>query len=183
MLTPLQTKKLTRLFVVLDADNDHVLERSDYEAIVANLAKIQGWARGSQEYAQLEALYLRIWDELKRLADTNGDGNVGQKEFLDFHDLMLGTPVLHEQITLATVDLLFGAFDRDQDGSVSRDDFRMFFAAYRINDRAVADDAFGKLDVGRQGRISRHEATDRIEEFYFSNSFDAPGNWLFGPYE
>ncbi|MGH9385168.1 MAG: EF-hand domain-containing protein [Vicinamibacterales bacterium] len=183
MLTPLQTRKLTRLFVVLDADRDNALERSDYDEIVANLAKIRGWSRGSAEYAVLEALYIRIWEELKRLADTSGDGRVGLREFLDFHDLMLGTSALHEQITLATVDLLFQAFDRDQDGYVSLDDFRMFFAAYRIRDRAVADEAFRKLDVERRGRISRTDATDRVQEFYFSDSFDAPGNWLFGPFD
>src|SRR5262245_27991689 len=63
MLSPLQKAKLTRLFAVLDGDQDQKLERSDYEQIVANLAKIRGWQRGSLEYNVLEALYLRIWDE------------------------------------------------------------------------------------------------------------------------
>src|SRR5262245_32303677 len=139
MLTSLQTRKLTRLFVVLDTDRDNALERSDYDEIAGNLAKIRGWHRGSPEYASLDALFTRTWEELKRLADTSGDGKVGLREFLDFHDLMLGTPALHEPITTATVDLLFDAFDRNRDGHVSLDDFRMFFAAYRIRDRAVAD--------------------------------------------
>jgi Ca2+-binding EF-hand superfamily protein len=183
MLTPLQTKKLTRLFIVLDVDRDYTLERSDYDDVVANLAKIRGWTRGSPDYAVLEDLYIRTWEELQRLADKSGDGKVGLREFLDFHDLVMSTPELQEQITSATVDLLFRAFDRDQNGYVSVDDFRMFFAAYRIRDRAVADEAFRRIDVGGRGRVSRSEAAERVQEFYCSDSFDAPGNWLFGPYE
>src|SRR5262245_11456527 len=182
MLTPMQNAKLTRLFVVLDADRDQKLERADFEEIVANLAESRGWLRGSHEYTVLESLYMRIWDDVKRLADSSGDGAVGLREFLTFHDHLLGSATLHQQVTMATVDVLFKAFDRDHDGHISIDDFRMFFAAYRIRDPGVADESFRRLDVGGTGRISRGDANARVEEFYFSDRPEAPGNWLFGPF-
>jgi Ca2+-binding EF-hand superfamily protein len=181
MLTDFQKKKLSRLFAVLDSDHNNKLERSDYTTVVANLAKIHGWAPGSPQYAQTEELYLTIWDNLQMLADQNSDKQVSLEEFLQFHAQMLGTPELYEQITVGTVNLLFDAFDRDQDGTLSRDDFRDFFDAYGIRDK-VADEAFQKLDSSGDGQISKEEAMQRIQEYYFSDDPAAPGNWLFGRY-
>lgn len=182
MLTDFQKKKLSRLFAVLDADHNNQLERSDYTGVVSNLARIHGWAQGSPQYAKAEGLYLTIWDKLKTLADQDGDGKVTLDEFLEFHALMLSTPEMYEQITVETVELLFGAFDRDRDGQLSRDDFRDFFDAYGIRDKA-ADEAFQKLDTSGDGQISKEEALQRVQEYYFSNDPAAAGNWLFGRYE
>jgi Ca2+-binding EF-hand superfamily protein len=183
MLTDLQKQKLSHLFRVLDANRDDVLERADYDAIVSNLSTQYGWKPGSEPYSALEALYLGIWNNLKSRADANGDGKVSLREFLDFHDVMLASPELYQQITVGTVELLFRAFDRDHDGHVTGDDFRQFFDAYRISTPGVAATAFHKLDVTGHGRISREDALHRVKEYYFSSEPDAPGNWLFGPYQ
>jgi Ca2+-binding EF-hand superfamily protein len=182
MLTDFQKKKLSRLFAVLDADHNNQLERSDYVAVVSNLSRIHGWTPGSPEYLKAEGLYLTIWDGLKALADQDGDGKVTVQEFLEFHALMLSTPEMYQEITVGTVDLLFEAFDRDRDGNLSRDDFRDFFDAYGIRDKA-ADEAFQKLDTSGDGQISKEEAVQRVQEYYFSDDPAAPGNWLFGRYE
>ena len=182
MLTDFQKKKLGRLFAVLDADHNNQLERRDYTEVVSNLVRIHGWSRGSKEYSTAEALYLGIWDKLKALADANGDGKVSLEEFLEFHAQMLSTPEMYQQITVGTVDLLFEAFDRDRDGHLMRDDFRDFFDAYRIQDHAAADEAFAKLDTSGDGNISKEEAMQRVQEYYFSNDPAAGGNWLFGKY-
>ena len=181
MLTDFQRKKLSRLFDVLDTDGNKQLEREDYTRVIANLARIHGWAPGSPPYAQAEELYLTIWDNLQMLADQNSDKKVGLEEFLQFHAQMLNTPELYEQITVGTLDLLFDAFDRDQDGTLSRDDFRDFFDAYGIRGK-VADEAFQKLDTSGDGQISKEEALERVKEYYFSDDPNAAGNWLFGRY-
>lgn len=183
MLTDLQKKKLGRLFSVLDADHNGQLERSDYAAVVSNLARIHRWESGSKEYSAVETLYLTIWGNLKALADVNNDGQVSLEEFLEFHAQMLTTPELYDQITVGTVDLLFEAFDRNQDGHISRDDFGDFFDAYGIRDQAMTDEAFQKVDVSGRGRISKEETLERVKEFYFSDDPAAAGNWLFGQYD
>ena len=183
MLTDFQKKKLGRLFAVLDADHNNQLERSDYTDVVSNLASLHGWKEGSTEYSKVETLYLTIWGNLKALADANADGKVSLEEFLEFHAMMLSTPEMYEQITVGTVELLFEAFDRDSNGHLSRDDFRDFFASYRIRDHAAADEAFQKLDVSGRGQISKEDALQRVQEFYFSNDPAAAGNWLFGSYD
>jgi Ca2+-binding EF-hand superfamily protein len=96
---------------------------------------------------------------------------------------MLSTPEMYDQITVGTVDLLFEAFDGNGDGFFSREDFRDFFTGYGIQDHAIADEAFQKLDKAGQAKISKDEALERVKEFYFSNDPAAPGNWLFGRYE
>jgi len=181
MLTDFQKKKLSRLFEVLDADHNKQLERKDYTDVVANLARIHGWVRGSKEYSAAESLYLQIWDSLKALADANGDGKVTSEEFFEFHAQMLSTPEMYEQITIGTVELLFEAFDRDRDDHLMRDDVRDFFDAYGIQDEA--DEAFAKLDTSGDGKISKEEALQRVQEYYFSNDPAAGGNWLFGRFQ
>ena len=181
MLTDFQKKKLSRLFAVLDADHNGRLERKDYTDVVSNLARIHGWVRGSKEYSSAEALYLQIWDSMKALADANGDGKVSTQEFFEFHAQMLSTPEMFEQITVGTVDLLFEAFDRDRDGHLMREDFRDFFDAYGIQDEA--DEAFAKLDTSGDGKVSKEEALQRVQEYYFSNDPAAPGNLLFGRFQ
>jgi Ca2+-binding EF-hand superfamily protein len=183
MLTELQRKKLARLFHVLDADHDQLLERDDYDAVVINLAKVRGWPRGSPEFTTLESLYFAIWDDLKRRADTNGDGRVSFREFVEFHDAMLGNRETYSDITEKTVEVLFGAFDRDHDGQITKDDFILFFNAYRISDRETIDESFRRLDVEHTGTLSRDDVYDRVHEYYFSNDAAAAGNWLFGPHE
>jgi juvenile hormone diol kinase len=183
MLTDFQKKKLGRLFAVLDSDHNGQLERSDYMTVVSNVARVHGWKPGSKDYSAVETLYLTIWGNLKALADVNNDGQVSLDEFLEFHTQMLSSPEMYEQITVGTVDLLFEAFDRNRDGHLSRDDFRDFFDAYGIRDQAAVDEAFQKLDVSGNGRISKQEALERVKEFYFSNDDAAAGNWLFGRYK
>jgi len=182
MLTDFQKQKLNRLFKVLDSDHNGTLERNDYTTVVSNLAKIHGWKSGSPEYSAVETLYLTIWGNLKALADANNDGQVSLEEFLAFHDQMLSTPDMYDQITVGTVDLLFEAFDRNRDGQFSQQDFRDFFAGYGIRDQALADEAFKKLDASGKGMIPKDQALERVKEFYFSNDPAAAGNWLFGRY-
>ena len=183
MLSDLQKKKLGRLFKVLDTDHNGVLERNDYTTVVSNLARTNGWQPGSEEYSAVETLYMTIWGNLKALADVNNDGQVSFQEFVDFHDQMLSTPEMYDQITVGTVDLLFEAFDRNRDGQFSRDDFRDFFTGYGITDQAAADEAFQKMDKSGGGKVSKEEALERVKEFYFSTDPAAAGNWLFGRYE
>lgn len=182
MLTDLQKKKLGRLFAVLDADHNNQLERSDYINVVSNVAAMHDWKQDSPQYATAERLYLAIWDQLKMLADQNGDGKVTLEEFLDFHSQMLSTPAMYRQITGGTVDLLFDAFDRDKDGTLSQQDYRDFLQGYGIRDTGAADEAFKKLDLGGKGRIAKADVTSRVQEFYFSDDAGAAGNWLFGRY-
>ena len=182
MLSDLQKQKLGRLFNVLDSDHNGRLEKSDYDTVVSNLAKIHGWQPGSPEHSELEGLYMTIWGNLKALADADNDGQVTPDEFMQFHAQMLSTPDMYDQITIGTVDLLFEAFDANRDGFLSREDFGNFFAAYNIKDQAVTDEAFKKLDVAGKGKFSKDETLARVKEFYFSNDPAAAGNWLFGRY-
>jgi Ca2+-binding EF-hand superfamily protein len=182
MLTDFQKKKLGRLFNALDSDGNGQLERNDYTKIVENLARIDGWQSGSEEYAALEALYMTIWGNLKALADIDNNGQVSLDEFLDFHAQMLSSPEMFDQLTIGTLELLFDPFDRDRDGNISPQDFAQFFSAYGI-DQSAADEAFRKMDGNGDGKISKEEAAERVKEFYFSQDPAAAGNWLFGRYQ
>src|SRR3954463_8856388 len=134
MLSDLRKKKLGRLFTVLDSDHDGILQKSDYARVVSNLAKMNSWPSDAPEYTALENLYQNVWGNLQTLADVDNDGEVTFNEFLDFHAQMLATREMYQTLTAGTLDLLFNAFDRNRNGSLSRIDFGELFEAYGISD-------------------------------------------------
>lgn len=40
-------------------------------------------------------------------------------------------------------------------------------------------EAFARLDTSGTGKLSRRDVRQRIQEFYFGDRPDPPGNWLF----
>lgn len=179
MLTDLRKTKMARLFHVIDADRNGVLDRSDYEIIAGNVAAARGWQPGSPERAALVASYVAVWNELKRLADADGDGKVQQREHAAFHERLLSEPGGFERVPGAMAAVLVEAFDQDRDGVLSAGDLRAFFAAYRITDKDAAE-AFAHLDRDGDGHVTRDEILACARDFYLSDDAGAPGNWLFG---
>jgi Ca2+-binding EF-hand superfamily protein len=47
---------------------------------------------------------------------------------------------------------------------------------------AEAADAFRRLDLDRDGYLSREEIFQNMKEYYFTDDPNAPGNWFFGPF-
>jgi hypothetical protein len=86
-----------------------------------------------------------------------------------------------EDLTRSFEDV-FDALDMDHDGGVALEDYRYYYACsgQRLSD---AGGNFAKLDLNGDGRISREEFTRLCTDFFLGDDPQAPGNWLFGPYE
>jgi len=66
--------------------------------------------------------------------------------------------------------------DLDQDGFVEREDWEQCA-------RNLAEQAFSRLDLNSDGRVSRGAFIQFGSNFHISDEPDVPGNWLFGPYD
>lgn len=186
MLSELQKRKLTRKFNLLDFDANGVLERADFERVVAELSSARGLPMGSSRHHQLVERNLNLWQALSRFCDTNKDGRVSLSEWLNFHaeairyeQELLETIPGYESTLDAMASFIFELLDSDGDGKVTRSDYEEFCRAYRI-DEADIGPSFERLDRNGDGTLSRQEVLQLVIEFYCSNHPESPGNWFFG---
>lgn len=178
MLTPLQTRKFTRAFHVWDADKNGLVERDDFDAIVANLGAIRGWSEGSADLLDLRRRYLEHWAMLERLL-TAGQRGVSLAQWLSFLDAIVSDEKVYKQAIPSLADFVFDVLDGNKDGVVSLDEFAAFYRAYRV-DPGIAGELLSRLGKSGTDTLSKAEVLGLVQEFYFSEDPASAGNFLYG---
>lgn len=180
MLTPFQTKKWTHLFNLYDLDRDGTVSRSDYELKVEAVAKSQGVASGTPEYAAIERSVMADWDHVRKTADKDGNGKVQLQEWLQH-----GAVIISDEQMYATlgkeVDAMFSQFDKDGDGVLSRQEIIDMTVIWGVPEAEMVE-VFPKLDINGDGRISKDEYKKLLAQFHKSDEPSDPGNYLFGQF-
>jgi pimeloyl-ACP methyl ester carboxylesterase len=180
MMSELQTRKLTHLFRVFDADRNDYLEPEDARRLVHGIARARGLEPGSGQYEALQRRYQESMAAARPFADPAG--RLDLAGFLRFHHWLLNTPGAFQTAVQRLAELVFFALDEDGDGEVTREEARLFYAAHGL-DRETADAVFTRIDLDSDGFLTQAEAADIVTQFYYSSDPDVPGNWLFGPFE
>jgi Ca2+-binding EF-hand superfamily protein len=178
MLSEFQKRKQAKVFEVGDVDKNGVLEQADFERVSDNLARASGFATGSPEHQSLRAAYLAGWAQVQTYAKQYSD-RVTPSEWLEARAALINDPALYPRFKQSTVDVFFKMFDANRDGAISCEEFSLFFKGYEIDD-AQAEEAFRQMDTNGDGRITREEMFELVEQFHHSQDPSAPGNWLYG---
>jgi Ca2+-binding EF-hand superfamily protein len=185
-MTPFLERKLEHKFYLLDVDGNGVLEAADFERVIDILASERDWPEGHPRYIQLATTNRELWRALFDFCDRNEDGQVTMEEWMDFHAnaIYYERNVGHEMPGIGrTLDTMAAFFyellDGDGDGTVNRDDYVEFCAAHRVA-REDAQKSFARMDRNQDGKLSREEVMLLVQEFYFSEDPEAPGNCFFG---
>lgn len=182
-LSELQKRKLTKLFGMYNASNTGVLTLADFEKIASNLASIKGLGPDSWAYHQLSNSLAYCWisirAEVKESLARKYDPTITLEEWLRYHEQVLAEDTYRNHID-SLASLVFDAIDVDEDGYLSNAEWNRLFQAYHIP-VVYADSAFVTLDDNRDGYLSKDEVMSLIEEFYYSQNPDEPGNTIFGP--
>ena len=181
MLTPLQTKKFTRAFHVWDADKNGLVERADFESIVANLGAIRGLVEGSADLADLRRRYLDQWAMLERQL-TGEQRGASLDHWLSFLDAVVSDEKVYKQAIPTLADFVFDVLDGNKDGVVSRDEFAAFYSAYRV-DAGIVDTLFARLGKSANDTLSKTEVQGLVQDFYFSENPASAGNFLYGSFD
>ncbi|MCA9797348.1 MAG: EF-hand domain-containing protein [Candidatus Eremiobacteraeota bacterium] len=170
--TPIRLAKARTLFSVYDHDRNGVLERADFEAVADNVARAR-----SAPHEEVRRLCLSIWNELQQVADEDGDGRVSFQELLAYLDLLTHDPLLFHQQVLTLSRLLFEILDSDHDGRITQAEYIEFAGCLRFSaDRRT----FLTLTEGADS-LSAEQLQLRLQEFYYSDRPESPGNLFFGP--
>lgn len=181
MLTDLQKKKLGVLFKALDLDKNGVMERSDYDTLVKNLAAAHGKEPGSPAYQTLHSKQMATWNQVRAFEEKKGSGKVTLDGWLKFHDGLLGNAALFDAIVKMTTAFLFDMLDVDGNGKISIDEYNTFLESHNVETGKWVEEVFDENDRNKDGFISREELLQMVDEFYRSDDAKAPGNRLYGP--
>lgn len=179
MLSPLQDRKISRMFDVLDVDRDGFLSPADTDRVVGHLVAQRGWTEGGPEHRALREAYGPGVQALAPFRDPAG--RVTHEAYLRYHQTMLNSPGAYQATIRRLAELVFEVLDSDGDGRVSEQELRNFYAAYSI-DESLSPEAFHRLDMDGDGIVSKSEILDAVGQFYLSSDPEAPGNWLLGTF-
>ena len=180
MLAQMQQRKWYRLFQVYDADRNGVVEKNDFEEIFQNLATARDLTPGSPEYEELHGRFMEDWENLRKDADKNNDRKVELAEWLEHGDRRVHNRDMREKV-VELADRIFELLDLNGDGIISVEEYKTFFRSWRLPEE-LAVEIFPQLDLNGDGVISKDELLELVKQFHHSNDWDAPGNFLFGPY-
>lgn len=181
-LTAFRRRKLNRMFDALDVDGDGVIRREDFERRVAAVAGVNGWSEDALQLAAYRRTCLDQWEGLAEMADADADDRVTREEFLRSAEVFLDDRESVRHYARGDVQLLFDAMDTDGDGRVTLDEYRRYLEVCGVDVR-FAEAFFSHADLDDNGRLTRREMADAVEEFLLGEDADAAGSFLFGPLE
>ncbi|HSV66042.1 MAG TPA: EF-hand domain-containing protein [Mycobacteriales bacterium] len=176
MLSEFRRRKLSAGFRELDVNGDGRVESSDIELLIKNHGSAYGYAENTPEYADLIRRTFDVWAQLKQF-DSDGDDQVSLDEYVAGFEEFLSQRDSFMAGMAALVDAFYEMADRTGDGLITEDELIRHYRAWNHSEEQ-ARAAFPKLDRNGDGAISKAEWMANLEEYYYSEDPEAPGNWL-----
>jgi hypothetical protein len=177
MASDFQRRKVAVVFDAMDADDDGMLVRADFEALAARWTGIRGWPADSDDAARLAAIMMGWWTALRAAGDPDRD-TVGPDEVLLLVDRLGG---MLDAVT-GTAAAMFDAIDENADGEISAEEYRQLIEAWNGRETDT-DEIFPLLDLDGDGHVSREEFAELWAEFWAGDDPGSPGTWVFGRFD
>ena len=174
MASEFQRKKVAAVLSAMDRDGRGHLVEDDFVALADRWTVLRGADPGSEEWERLRSVMTGWWSSLSAAARD--------PEHVHLDDVMAVVDVLPEmtEAVTATADAMFEAVDENQDGRISRAEYRQLIEAWsgRTTD---TDEVFHRLTAN--SFITQAEFRDLWTQFWAGDDPEAPGTWVFGRFE
>ncbi|MBV9140231.1 MAG: EF-hand domain-containing protein [Pseudonocardiales bacterium] len=174
-----KTRKFNILFDWFDQNQDRYLTHDDFQQMAGLFTGLPGGDNPENSQALREA-FEKWWSLLLDSGDADADGRIGREEFISVMKSSVTAPGNFEDAVIRIADAFMRIVDTTGDGSLDFDEYVRMYDGLGI-DPTHSSDAFRRLDLDGDGKISYEEFRAAITELYLSDDENAPGNWLLGP--
>lgn len=179
MLSEFQRKKIDFIFDKIDLDQDGLITKQDYQALVEKSVEALGKAAQPDNREWIQNAYMEFWAGFSQSADRDGDQGVNREEYLTFWAMAMENREFFDQICGGIITQLTRMFDLDGDNQLSPAEWAMLCQAYDYDPEEI-ETVFDKLDIKRDGYLDFQEMLEMSVQFYYSNNPVDPGNWMWG---
>lgn len=181
MLTPLQKRKLTRYFNILDLGAKGYIEEEDIFTINLRLANKKGIHEGTPEWKGVRDNIDMIWKFAHKFGLTGDPDKVFLVDWLAHENIILADEWYRENYMRKITRDVFRLFMNPDTQRLYKDDYCELISCFGVED-GVHSWAFGKLDAHQKGYLTEEEFVSLVDDFHLSNDINAPGNYIFGAF-
>jgi Ca2+-binding EF-hand superfamily protein len=180
-MSALRLQKYRQWFLSADVDGDNVLTRQDTIHFADRYITLRGARADSPEAQRLRDMMEGFWVNVIAPFDHDGDGQVDSDEVVTGCERVLLASEGYSKQLEPIAEQYFQIADIDGDGKIDLQEFKQIFMAVGRGSDADCAEVFRRLDTDCSGALSRREYHRALEEFFYSDDPNAPGNQLFGP--
>ncbi|XP_045767344.1 calexcitin-1 [Maniola jurtina] len=178
-ISAFRRKKLLYVFnVFFDVNQSGTIERKDFELAIEKICSLRGWKPGDAKNTETHEIMIKIWEGLRKRADSNRDGQVSVEEWVSMWNDYAQDPAAALQWQQLYCQFMFQLEDASADGTIDCHEFTTVCSAYGIR-AAECEAAFAKMAKGKAS-VSWEEFQELWKEFFATEDPDAPGNFIFG---
>ena len=181
MLTPLQKRKLTRYFNILDLGAKGFIEEEDIFTINLRLANKKGIHEGTPEWKGVRDNIDMIWKYSHQYGLTGDPDKVFLIDWLAHENFILADEWYRENYLRKISRDVFHLFMNPDNQKLYKEDYCELISCFGVED-GVRKWAFDKMDVENNGYFTEHEFITLVEDFHLSNSKNTHENYLFGSF-
>lgn len=179
MLSEFRKQKVKKNFTFLDANLNGFIDNEDFDAICERFRSEFGWELNGDADKFFRTQYYALWQNLMSQSDLNQDGKISIEEFLATYEVAIADDTSFEKYVLPFFEGMYPILDSDGDGNVKLEDYQCFYRCHD-NTQEQATLAFHKMDLNKDGILTREEVLECFRAFYMSEDVNHPGTIFYG---
>jgi Ca2+-binding EF-hand superfamily protein len=178
MPSDLQIRKLHKVFDSFDTDGDGIIDLLDFTGMAQTYCEAYGVAARTDAWRKIHECAYTMWRAVEQRAGTVNPAKLTRQEWVSW----MGSHEYEDYVNLAAIPFSMAAFamaDADNDGRCSVDEM---MAAQRRSGMSEEEihRSFKLLDFDGDGFVTAEQFAEALDEYYFSDDPNAPGNSIAG---